>query len=297
MSAAGIASALGNAQRSGRWCRCRCPVHASRGPTLVLGDDDHGLIVHCHAGCDSRDIFAELRRRRLVEDRGERYLESRSSPLRHDNVHGIAVAHRLWEAGPNALGSPVRRYLRSRGIQMPSQHCLRWAPACRHPSGRGLPAMLARIDNVDGELIGVHRTFLRPDGSGKANVEPQKAMLGLAAGGAVRLGAAEDTLLIGEGIETTMAGMVATGLPGWAALSTSGLVTLALPPNVRQVVILADHDANGAGKRAARAAAQRWLSEGRRVRIAMPPEPGTDFNDLLLDHADARIAEERDVAA
>ena len=51
---------------------------------------------------------------------------------------------------------------------------LRSAPACRHPSGIELPAMIARVDNIDGGLIAIPRTFLRPDGSGKANVEPQK---------------------------------------------------------------------------------------------------------------------------
>jgi hypothetical protein len=48
--AAGIALALGAAQRSGQWWRCRCPVHHSRGPTLALRDGDRGLIVHCRAG-------------------------------------------------------------------------------------------------------------------------------------------------------------------------------------------------------------------------------------------------------
>jgi len=74
-------------------------------------------------------------------------------------------------------------------------------------------------------------------------------------------------------------------MPAWAALSTSGLVALALPPIVRRVVILADHDANGAGERAARAAAARWLAEGRLVRLALPPEPGSDFNDVLVGRA------------
>ena len=35
-------------------------------------------------------------------------------------------------------------------------------------------------------------------------------------------------------------------------------------------------------RQAAQKAAPRWLAEGRRVRIAIPPEPGSDFNDLLL---------------
>ena len=91
--------------------------------------------------------------------------------------------------------------------------------------------------------------------------------------------------MIGEGIETAAAAMTATGLPGWAALSAGGIERLILPPLplAAVVIIAADHDRNGVGERAARAAAQRWLAEGRRVRIALPPVVGTDWNDVLVD--------------
>jgi putative DNA primase/helicase len=79
-----------------------------------------------------------------------------------------------------------------------------------------------------------------------------------------------------------LAVMQAVQQPVWAALSTSGMKALPLPPSVRTVVILTDNDANGAGERAAHIAAQRWLDEGRRVRIAIPPIAGADFNDILL---------------
>jgi len=91
--------------------------------------------------------------------------------------------------------------------------------------------------------------------------------------------------------------MVATNLPGWSALSTSGLVGLILPPIVQHVVILADHDVSGAGELAARTAGVRWVAEGRRVQLAMPPERGSDFNDVLLRRAYAGVTETHDVAA
>jgi DNA primase len=84
--------------------------------------------------------------------------------------------------------------------------------------------------------------------------------------------------MIAEGLETALSAMQATGLATWAALSTSGLRTLELPANVRNVVVLADGDE--AGEAAAREAARRWNGEGRRVRIARPPR-GLDFNDVL----------------
>jgi putative DNA primase/helicase len=89
-------------------------------------------------------------------------------------------------------------------------------------------------------------------------------------------------LLIGEGIETSLAALTATAMPTWAALSTSGLMALALPPIVRTVVVLADNDRSGAGERAARTAARKWLVEGRRVRLAMPSERGMDWADVLV---------------
>ena len=51
-----------------------------------------------------------------------------------------------------------------------------------------------------------------------------------------------------------------------------------LPPSVREVIVAADADR--AGEEAAKAAANKFLREGRQVRIARP-EPGLDFNDYL----------------
>jgi hypothetical protein len=140
---------------------------------------------------------------------------------------------------------------------------------------------------ADGTPLAIHRTFLTADGVGKAPIEPQKMMLGPCRGGAVRLAHPNDVLMIGEGIETCLAAMQATGHPAWAALSTSGLRALNLPNDMRDVIVLADGDE--AGEVAARDCTLRWQREGRRVRIACPPQ-GMDFNDILMGRA-ARIEE------
>jgi hypothetical protein len=146
-------------------------------------------------------------------------------------------------------------------------------------------AMVTR--GKDGTPVAIHRTFLAIDGSGKAPVDPEKMMLGPCRGGSVRLGPSGDVLMVGEGIETCLAAMQATGLSAWAALSTSGLRTLELPREIRDVIVLADGD--DPGEAAARDCAWRWKREGRRVRIARPPQ-GTDFNDMLVGRA-SRIDE------
>jgi hypothetical protein len=302
MKAAEIATRLGGASPSGRWWRCGCPVHGSRGSTLALRDGERRLIVKCFAGCDPRDVLAELRRRGLIGAGGERPdapscapeemrvpVESRTN----DEAHRIASARRIWNAAREARGTPVAAYLAGRNIAITPPPSLRYAPALRRPDSAGGPAMVARIDSIDGELIGVHRTWLARDSAGQWR-RRDRAMLGRAGGGAVRLAPAADVLMVGEGVETCLSAMQATNMPAWASLSTSGMVGLILPQVVRTVIILADNDCSGAGERAARTAAARWLSETRRVRLAMPPDPGTDFNDVLMGDAYADV---RDVAA
>jgi phage/plasmid primase-like uncharacterized protein len=131
--------------------------------------------------------------------------------------------------------------------------------------------------------VAVHCTYLLPDGSGKADIEKPKAIFGPAAGSAVPFGTARagQWLAVGEGVETTLSVATACAMPAWAALSAGAIKNLVLPSEVSHVVICADHDASSTGQRAAHSAAQRFLIEGRRVRIAMPPKSGTDFNDLL----------------
>jgi hypothetical protein len=80
----------------------------------------------------------------------------------------------------------------------------------------------------------------------------------------VRLADPTDLLMVGEGIETCLAAMQATGNPAWAALSTSGLRSLDLPAEVRDVIVLADGD--DAGEAAAKDCAFRWKRETWPIR-------------------------------
>ena len=186
-----------------------------------------------------------------------------------------------WRRAAPAIGSPVEKYLRGRGLQGPIPPTLRYISDLKHPSGTYHPAMIAAVTRVPGcEVLAVHRAYLAPDGSGKADVDPARMSLGPIGGGAVRLAPSGGHLAVGEGIETTLSIMQATGIPAWAALSAGGIKALILPPLplASVVTITADHDPTGL--KAAHDAAERWTREGRRVRIALPPE-GKDFNDVL----------------
>jgi phage/plasmid primase-like uncharacterized protein len=143
--------------------------------------------------------------------------------------------------------------------------------------------MVALITGPDGSPVAVHRTYLARDGSGKAPVAPVKMTLGPCRAGAVRLGEIEHvkSLAIAEGIETALSVMQACQIPVWAALSAEGMKNIKLPIEATMITLCADHDANGTGEAAAKAAAKRFQREGRSARITMPPDAGTDFNDLL----------------
>jgi putative DNA primase/helicase len=294
-----IAAALGGAKPNGRGWLARCPCHFDDDPSLSLADAGDRLLVWCFAGCSSLDVLAELRRRGLL-DRHERQRPSTTAERdkrvnaalgrrraenrrkAEDAAKRTAEAAELWERTEPA-GRVVANYLAGRGITVRTPEALRWMPDAS--------AIVARVDDVRGRLVAVHRTFLYLTGNGWRR--RNRMMLGPCAGGAVRLAPAAETLMIGEGVETVMAAMQCAGMPGWAALSTSGLKALKLPHSVRRVVILADHDADGAGERAADEAARRWLREGRQVRVAMPAEPGSDFNDVLKRGVRAEVRDGR----
>lgn len=71
MMAREITAALG-----GRWFgekgSARCPAHKDRSPSLSIRDGRNGVLLYCHAGCQFRDIAAELRSRGLLEPHAAR---------------------------------------------------------------------------------------------------------------------------------------------------------------------------------------------------------------------------------
>lgn len=288
MTADEIAIALGG-RTAGRGWMVRCPAHDDRTPSLAISTGDQGkVLVHCHAGCDQKQVIAALRARGLwnnayghqvsISGRHTRQIDN-PAPARND-AKRTETALRLWQASSSPVGTKVESCLRSRGLHLPLPASLRFHAGLKHREGGVWASMVALVTRgPDDEQLAIHRTYLARDGHCKAPLQPQKMMLGPCRGGAVRLGCPGNVLMIGEGIETCLAAMQETGTAAWAALSASGLRALDLPPEAEEVIVLADGD--DAGEASARQVALRWQREGRRVRIAHPPR-GCDFNDLLL---------------
>lgn len=266
---------------------CPGPGHSARDRSLSVRPDGAargGCWIHSFAGDDYRSCRDHVSARLgLVSSESmgpSRNARAKRADLsRQTSVRRQEWARRSWRAADPIAGTLAAIYLASRGVMSPSEttDALRYAARSWHPTGFW-PAMLGRVVGMDGDMLGIHRTYLAPDGRGKAAIHRNKMMLGPIKGGSVRLSVAEDQLMVGEGIETCLAAMKATGLPAWAALSTSGLATLQLPVAIRRVTILVDGD--DAGERASIALSRRLINEGRRVRMARAP-CGMDFNDLL----------------
>lgn len=251
------------------------------------------LIISCRGGCDYFEIMSSLSESGLLFDDPEiddfdLLLRDPQSQHHRDKAYRaerIALAGRLYDAGTS--DERIGIYLRSRHIAFVPP-VLRFHPATPHRCGLRFPGLLAPIVDLAGEQIALHMTFLRADGTGKADVGKnfQRETCGPKKGGVIRLGeyVPEHPLIIAEGIENALAASQLLGFPAWAGIDADNIRrSLMLPAVVKHVVLAADNDgAKGAGQRAALAAYDRWTAEGRTVEIFMPDRAGDDFNQLLM---------------
>lgn len=207
-----------------------------------------------------------------------------------------ARARRIWEGGQPVGGTLAGVYL-SRARCIPEaafvgcadlrfHPCAPLSPYADHSETR--PALVARVVDQTGRAVGVHVTYLAPDGMGKAALNVPRKLIGAGFSGAcVRLGA-KSRVIVAEGIESALSAGDALGLSAVAALSAGGMRTWQAWPGVREVTLAPDQDASGVGMDAARFAADRLHREGVKViGFAIPPEGVNDWNDAaragLLD--------------
>jgi Toprim domain len=253
---------------------------------------DHGdLLDVIRLSCgltDFRDVADEARRF-LALPRFERSFAAGhrgSSPTR-----SAEAARRLFAMSQPISGTIVEAYLRRRGITaLHGTGSLRFHPRCYYrPDAYAptevWPAMVAAVTDLDGKITGAHRTWLAPDGRGKAPVDTPRRAIGHLLGNAVRFGVAGEVMAAGEGIETMLSlRCVLPTIPMAAALSATHLAAILFPDSLRRLYIASDDDP--AGDQAMAALVDRALEAGIEA-IALSPQVG-DFNeDLRTLGADA----------
>lgn len=260
-------------------------------------------------GLDTRtelDPERALELRRLaMEATRRRELEQREHDLRQ---HRRALALYLDEgrSQPLPLTSEVANYLRNRiGVTIEElsgiPRALRFSRSIYYSRDLMLPAMLAPImDPRTRRQIATHVTYLEMDRDGqwrKADVTPAKKVFGGYAGGVIPLlrGASGqpmakapdgDTILIGEGIENSLAAsLLVDGDPRVVAcVAVGNLPGLELPDAFTTVILAYDRDGENEGVRRARArASERFVAEGRTVQRIKPPVHHKDFADYTLN--------------
>lgn len=191
----------------------------------------------------------------------------------------------LWKRAEPIKETLANAYLRThRGIALsPLPGALAFiAHAYNFSAGGFYPAMIAKMQNVDGDIVAAHCTFLDEKTGNKLVGEGVKPRLifGACRGSTIRLAQATERLALCEGIEDGLSILQeCPELPVWACAGTSGLRAVQIPSHVRDVLICSDNDT--AGKEAADDLSTRLVNEGRNVRIATPPAGVKDFNDLL----------------
>ncbi|HWB77390.1 MAG TPA: toprim domain-containing protein [Nannocystaceae bacterium] len=168
-------------------------------------------------------------------------------------------------------GDTVDRYLTGeRGLVRPTAGWsvdIRLARTLRHPTGAYADAMVVLLRDVEGVGRAIQRSWLDRLGR-KAELAPQRAALGCTGGCAVRLAPIAARVAICEGVEDALATEHMLSMPAWATCGAPGMRRVALPRDIREVIVVPDRD--GAGVHAARELAYRLRSEGRHVSFRWP---------------------------
>ena len=200
-----------------------------------------------------------------------------------EDARRTASALKWWDAAKPIAGTLAARYLADiRGIDLDAlpaniDDALRFHPHCPFGPGVTHPCLLALMrDPISDAPTGIQRIALTTDAQ-----KIDRMMLGPS--GVVKLWPAGKQLVIGEGLETTLA--AATRLPyrgeplrpAWAALSDGGMRRFPVIDGVERLILLADHDHNGAGQAAAEECKRRWQQAGRSGVAADARPPGGRF--------------------
>lgn len=203
----------------------------------------------------------------------------------------------VWQRAGKEKLEHVSKYLSGRAITIdPLPVCLRWNEYKDKKSGEMVNVIVAAVSKPsDKAVYAVQRLLVDLEDYTK----PGAKMLGSCDGRGVWFDRERDMteLVVGEGIETVLSAMQATGENSVAALTTSGMKKLDIPEETEALYILVDSDPvreNAAksmpGQRAAYIMAEKFEGsrEGRKAILVFPDDTcwtdnptKLDFNDLL----------------
>ena len=197
----------------------------------------------------------------------------------------LARMKTLWDScQPVTSDCATGKYMLDRLGQIFDRPGIRHGEVYHHETRSRMPAMVCKVASVTGQPVNLHLTFLTPDGR-KASISPNKRVMqgSLPEGCAARLARITNTTIgIAEGIETALSSELLFGIQTWSAVNAVCLSRWLPPPDIEEVFVFSDNDVNYTGQAKAYALANRLSMRGFSVKVMVPPEPGQDWNDVLV---------------
>jgi hypothetical protein len=188
---------------------------------------------------------AEIEKRRAQAERDREQRDKTEQAQREEKAQTAAA---IWDASVPIAGTLGETYLLRRNLIVPPGG---WPPCVRFhyrlpydfDKSKSFGCLVARVDDVAGDLTAIWREFIAPDGS-KAPVEKQKLGLGSAMGGAIRIGGVGRKIGAAEGFRTAIGAWLLVGCryPVWSLMATAGFSNVELPLGVEEVRIFPDGD-------------------------------------------------------
>jgi hypothetical protein len=237
---------------------------------------------------------AEAENKARAEDAANKLAEAR------------AKAKKMFDAldPRSAMDKTVDAYLDWRGLKGfdPAPACIRFDPKGEHwsrdkngaPFKQYFPMLFVQAtDPKTGEMTGGQRIYLADGGRGFAPVEKKhrkKTTNGCSISGSVgRLGEPVDgePLIVGEGAETVLTAMQASGLPGWCVFGVTGLKKFDPPDNARWIIFCGENDDKQQNQNAFAEVIPRIIERGIKIGVAKPPPGVKDLNDLIRTRDDS----------
>lgn len=229
----------------------------------------------------------------------------------------VAAALLTWDECVDVVGTDAEAYLRGRGITRSMPLSFRFHPKlgywewreAEQPGGKGksvrigyFPALVCKIQRVDGSFAGIHRIYLSEIADpktgeitvGKAPVpQPKKARGDLSKESGGYILCCDEEEFVGkvgvcEGVEDACSVPDVYDMPAVAAVSAAGMKNIVLPEYVTEPVFLPDNDPAmryGSGPKAG----ELMLNRDGKPQYAGPDAAAAAVARLKPNHPGARV--------
>jgi hypothetical protein len=267
---------------------CKTPVNRNR-KTLRIYNSEPGFSTYVCARCGEKGFAHDggSRRSGNKQDPIQDIIDAFKAPtnvvpFKEPDTGNTDLARALWRRSLPARGTIVETYLRNRCCWLDTEtvHFLPargdHPPAMIVPFGMPTEPEPGLLDITSASVHGVQLTKLKPDGSGKAALEPNKITIGRCIGYPIVLTPPNDlgSLFIVEGVESALTVALLTGSGTWASGGASRLPAIAerVPSHIEKVTIVSEDD--NAGREGSNELARRIYARGIEVKLCTISDDG-----------------------